>query len=357
MNKLTTNIFDKLLTKSDNLFIIKVNQLKGEFKLKKNLKRFFSLLVLFALVFTVASCKPEDNNNNNGEKKDELNAYSSAYDKVVDKLIEEEVIGEDVEPIDMNEVAGYLKDNGAGGEPNTEAVKIADVARDYDGIYLVWIKLKNHDNDTSMKTVYDAMALNATDTSVTIVIGGGRYVLELSFLNGTYAIGFSDSVAEATKEKALEVFKAIDDTKPQSLDYLAIGEFTTILKDKGYWNMNEQVDLNKLEEYSYPGQDWQGNDTTKYNSIASSAYECNGIRVLYFNIGGLWGNTLTSYEAFLEDTDTYSITFTMGTDDDTSDDETYTIEVDAHYGYFVLSIDDTVANKAEIIAEFNKLAK
>lgn len=324
--------------------------------MKKHFKRLCTFLVLFTLVIFISSCGDKDNNN----QQETLNTYSSSYDKIVAKFVEEGVIGADVTPVDINTTPGYLKDNANNGNPNTSVVKVADIARDYNGIYLFWYDLKNFNNSTSMKSIYDSLKLSAQlseNGEATLVIEGGHYTLPLDKVVGTYAIAFSSTVEEATKTKALEVLSAIDSTKPQSLAYYEIGEFLTILKDKGYWKMNEQVDLNRLTEYSYPGKDWQGNDVTRYNSVASAAYECNGVRVLYFNIGSLSTELNNSFTAISTNNNNYSITFNMGTEEDTTDDKTYSIKVDAQYGYYVLSIDDTVTNKAQIIAEFNRLAK
>ena len=132
-----------------------------------------------------------------GGKTKTVNAKTCSYDEMVEYLIGQEFISKDCKPVDINATDGYLVDN-TGGEMTETAV--ADKAYDYDGLWLFWW---DQENETDFTQVYNDMKVNAN----TILLGGGAKLLEVSAVNGAFAIAFSEDYAN--KDAVLEAFQAL----------------------------------------------------------------------------------------------------------------------------------------------------
>lgn len=150
-----------------------------------------AVIAAVTLCGMLAGCAPK-------AEKLAVNASTASYEDMVKYLEQEGFITEGSEPVDINETAGYLKDN-TGGE-FTET-KVADKAYDYDGLWLFWW---DQENQTDMYEKYESMAVNGG----TIVLGGGAAVLETEAKNGAYAIAFSEDYGK--KQEAVDAFKALE---------------------------------------------------------------------------------------------------------------------------------------------------
>lgn len=123
---------------------------------------------------------------------------SGTYDEMVNYLISEGFIKKDATPIDINKTKGYLTDNTNGDWTN---LVVADEAKDYDGLYLFYW---NPSNESGLyKEVYSNIAVNGN----MILLGGGAAILELSALNGNFAIAFSKDYKES--DEVIAKFKAL----------------------------------------------------------------------------------------------------------------------------------------------------
>lgn len=156
------------------------------------MRKMMSLLTVAALtVCLLAGCKDSG-------KTEPVNAKTCSYDEMVAYFTEQEFISKDSKPVDINATDGYLVDN-TGGEMTDTAV--ADKAYDYDGLWLFWW---DPENETDFTQVYNDMKVNAN----TILLGGGAKLLEVSAVNGAFAIAFSENYAN--KDAVLEAFEALE---------------------------------------------------------------------------------------------------------------------------------------------------
>ncbi|MCD8022223.1 MAG: hypothetical protein LUF30_04375 [Lachnospiraceae bacterium] len=287
---------------------------------------------------------------------DDLNTYESSYDDIVAYLVEEGVIAEDAEPVDILTTEGYVTDNTGGSYPT---YAFADIANDYDGVYLLWWNLAG---ESETLDVYSALQTNG----VVVVMGGAVVFENVSAVSGCYAIGFSADVDEETAATATAAFQSIDATV-NSLDYMtsATQLMTTLLKTGliEAADIAANVDLNSVYSYPTTAADWVGYDvsesgygdpydTTAYCALASEAYQVGNICIYYYDtLNGFYGNNLSAvYEELnAEGTITPYCRLTMDGDwqaytcegeEYAEDGEVLTITVDDFYGRFAIVVNE-----------------
>lgn len=356
--------------------------------MKKNFLRVLALLCAMMLMLAVfAGCdntqpsgettdstsestNPSDPGTQGGEENTALNAYIATYDEVVELLVTEGAIADASAAVDMNTTAGYWFDNMTGAQ-STEAIAAADVAKDFGGVYLVWFDI---DGD------YMASWANMKFNGPVLLYQGGMCMLQMDSNKGMFVLGFGTDVSEDVKSKAKAAFDKLDTTVPEDANYMtAAADLALALKDKGYIaaaDIASSEDLNNKYYVEGPGEEWDDAtgdyvsvDNYKYYAeFASEAKSFGGITIFYYN-------TLDGY-SFLEENLSFSgaglaykglqennvITAYVGDMNwvytpylENGAEVSYTADVVC--GRFAVSIDDSVANKAEIVSYLESLVK
>lgn len=353
--------------------------------MKKTMKM-LSLLCALALMLTViigcgtqsadpsADTTVNDTVDTSGDQTEEnnevitVNAYTAAYDEVV-ALLAAEGISTDA-PVDMNTTGGYWNDNMNGGL-YSEAVVACDTAKDFGGVYLVWYNI-----DGSYLADWNSMKINGG----AMVYAGGMYSLQLDSYKGMFALGFSAEASEDLKNKAKAAFDKLDTTVPEDIKYMtSVSEMALLLKDKGYVDVaaiGAMEDLNYKyyvegygEEWSDEAQNYVPVENYKYFAeFGTEAKSFGGITVFYYNLSDSYAFAAENldysgaglaYKGLLDDNKVvgyvgdYNWVYTPYTENGAE----VSYNADVICGSFAVSIDDSVANKSEIIDYLKSLAK
>lgn len=288
---------------------------------------------------------------------DGLNTYESSYDDIVAYLIEQGAIAEDAEPVDIFTTEGYLTDNTGGSFPYDT---FADLAYDYDGVYLLWWDLGG---DSEFASNYSTLQQNGI-----VVISGGAALFEsVSVVSGCYALGFSADVDEDTVASVTEIFNGIDSTA-YSLTYMTSAmDLINSLVSAGLVDSSEIANVTDLNAvYSYPTTtaDWVGYDvsesgygdpydSTGYCYLATTAYQVGSVCVYYYDtLSGLYDGNLTAVYDELTASGTISPYCVLEWDGEwqpytydgdttyAEDGEVLSITVDGFYGRFAIVVEE-----------------
>lgn len=141
-------------------------------------KALCAMLSIVMLTMCLAGC--------GSKEPDPVNANTGSFDEMVAYLTAKGYIAEDAVPVDINTTAGYHVDN-VGEFP---VVVWADVAKDYDGLWLFWWDIENPTEN--YETVKYIMFNNGM-----LVYQGGAAVLETAATKGAFAIAFAEDYEHA----------------------------------------------------------------------------------------------------------------------------------------------------------------
>lgn len=328
------------------------------------------LISALCLVLTMALLLTACGNSSGGTKKlEDLNAYTASYEDVVAALQTEGVIAKGTQAVDINTTPGYYFDNTTGA-PSTEAIAVPDVANDYDGVYLV-----KFDIDGQHVLDWNTMRMSMG----AILYNGGMAMLQLDAYKGLYGLGFSADVSEDVKAKATAAFDKLDATVPQDVKYLtSTDELAVLMKDQGFIQAADLAgeDLNSKYFVEGPGEEWD--DATQdyvavdnykyYAEFGSQAKTYGGITVFYFdllndyifgeeNIGSNGaGRAYKSLQAnnavtgYVGDQNWNYVPYT-------ENGAEVSIPVDVVVGRFAVAVDESVANRDQIIDWLKGLEK
>lgn len=328
--------------------------------MKKTIKMLVLLCTLPLMLIALVGC--------NNDRSEAVNAYTATYDEVV-ALLAAEGIATDA-PVNMNTTAGYWNDN-MNGNMAAEAVVACDIAKDFGGVYLFWYNI-----DGTYLSDWNSMKLNGG----AMVYQGGMYSLQLDTYKGMFALGFSADVSEDLKTKAKAAFDKLDTTVPEDIKYMtSISDLALALKDKGYVdivaigameNLNAKYYVEGYgEEWNDEAQDYVGVENYKYFAeFATEAQTFGGITVFYYNLAdtytfaeenldfsgaGLAYKGLLAYNKVVGYVGDFDWNYTLYTDNGAE----VSYSADVICGSFAVSIDDSVANKSEIIDYLKTLVK
>lgn len=333
--------------------------------MKKLTKALILTLCAAMLLTLVTGCGSEEKG---AESDATLNAYTASYEDVVAMLKKQGVIKDTENAVDMNAVGGYWDDNMNGGLA-ADPVVGCDIAKDFGGVYLVWFDVDGN---------YFADWVNMKINSGFMVYEGGMYTLGLDSYRGMFGLGFGADVPEETKTAARAAFDTLDTAAPESVKYLtSASELALLLKGKGYLEGKDIAgyeDLNSKYYVEGPGEDWSEEandyvavDNYKYYAVfGTDAMTYGGITIFYFNTAD--GYTYLeenldytgyglAYKGLLADN---KIVAYVGDADyvytpylENGQEIAYTADVVC--GRFAVSIDDGIANKAEIVEYIQSL--
>lgn len=327
-------------------------------KLKKTLVLALCAALLISLLTGCGNGETAQDNQNNQP----LNAYTASYDEVVALLKSKGAIQDMDSAVDMNAVGGYWNDNANGGK-SADPVVCSDIAKDFGGVYLLWF-----DIDGDYFATWNNLAFNGGF----MVYMGGMCTLQLDSYKGMFGLGFGEDVSEETKTSARAAFDALDDTVPENVKYMTSATtLALLLKDKGYLSGKDIAAFENLNQKYYiegPGEEWSTEangyvtvDNYKYYaSFGSEAMTYGGITIFYYNTGDGFtyleenldysGRGL-AYKGLLADNrivgyvGDINYVYTPYLED--GQEIAYTPDVVC--GRFAVCIDDSVANKAEIV--------
>lgn len=162
----------------------------------------------------------EDPDNGDTETPDngDTTEKPETYDEMVAYLQGKGFIAADATPVDMNATAGYLQTEVyddtfqfVGYAPfSEEPVAFADIARDYDGLYLIWYDAS--ENGAYAETWGNLKyALDAGDTKITYPLAFGAtgvgLIPEMNANGSQFFIAFSEDYAQ--KDAVVAAFAAL----------------------------------------------------------------------------------------------------------------------------------------------------
>lgn len=253
------------------------------------------------------------------------NTYATSFDDMVKYLAEKKVIADAANGVDINTNGGYLKKYDGTYD---DALKVADKAVDYDGVWLFWWDVANG-SDTMSNWA------NLPTSGNTIVVQGGMYTLPVMAYSGYYALSFKEGVehvrnfsydwsaegadyndyqakqkdnlkeAIALSADQIATFEAIDNAPNSIACFTKTDEIAIALQKAGYLAVTDLASVDLNQKYSYTS-----GEQTKYVSIASEAKQYGNISIYYYNTsdgmfsyyapGKVWesmqeGNTATVY--------------------------------------------------------------
>lgn len=325
----------------------------------RKLRKIF-VLTLCAVMFMslLVGCSSGETEQNDQP----LNAYTASYDDVVAMMKKQGIIKDAENAVDMNTAGGYWNDNMNGGLASNPVIG-CDIARDYDGIYLIWFDVDGN---------YFADWVNLKVNMGCMVYEGGMYTLQLDSYKGMFGLGFGADVSEEAKIAARAAFDTLDSTVPGNVKYMiSATELALLLKEKGYLTGKDiagYTDLNQKYFVEGPGEDWsvEANDYVAvdnfkyYASFGTEAMTYGGITIFYFNTADGYtyleenldytGSGL-AYKGLLADNRIVGyvgdMNYVYTPYLENGQEIAYT--ADAVCGRFAVSIDDSVENKAEIV--------
>ncbi len=337
--------------------------------MKKIVKIIALVCALTLVVSTFAACGGKTNPD--GKETDDtkaVNAYTATFDEVAALLKNAGVSTDDAK--DMNALGGYWSDNEKGGT-TADPVVASDTAKDFGGVYLIWFDINGDyvESWSSMKVNGGVMVYN-----------GGMYTLQMDSSKGMFALGFGNDVSEDVKNKAKTAFDSMDGAMPDDIKYMtSVTDLAMKLKEKNLVSaadIGAMKDLNETYYVEGPGEEWDESagdyvPVENYQYFArfgTEAKTVGGVTIFYYALY----DEYTFGEDALEQTaeglaykslkDENKVVGYVGNKDYvytpyTENEEQISYTVDLKCGSFAVSIEDSVANKAEIMEYLNSLMK